>query len=107
MEYEPKTYFKEQEEDDVKGFTILAASDDKYHVGEKWLKQDDGDSVWMSYWIPEAQLLRRVSDGGLSDGSTTKMWKKQLRKITRLPERLKKAWKANPPRISVAAYPKE
>jgi hypothetical protein len=63
MEYEPKTYFKEQEEDDVKGFTILAASDDKYHVGEKWLKQEDGDSVWMSYWIPEAQLLRRVSDG--------------------------------------------
>lgn len=62
MEHEPQTYFTENEQDDVKGFTILAAQDDQYHIAEKWLKED-GDDVWMDYWIPEAQLLSRVSDG--------------------------------------------
>lgn len=63
MEYEPKTYFDELEQDDVKGFTLLETGDDKYHVGEKWLKQEEGEGVWMSYWIPEAQLLQRVKEG--------------------------------------------
>jgi len=63
MEYDTKTYFGEKEQDDVKGFTVLAADDGEYHIGEKWLKGDDEDAVWMDYWIPEAQLLRRVEDG--------------------------------------------
>jgi hypothetical protein len=62
MEYETKTYFGEEEQDDVKGFTVLATDDGEYHIGEKWLKEN-GDSIWMDYWIPEAQLLRRVEDG--------------------------------------------
>jgi len=63
MEHEPKTYFTEHEQDDVKGFTVLTANNDQYHIAEKWLKDGDEDAIWMDYWIPEAQLLRRVSDG--------------------------------------------
>jgi hypothetical protein len=64
MEYEPQTYFTEHEQDDVKGFTVLTADESEgYHIAEKWLKEEDEGSVWMDYWIPEAQLLSRVSDG--------------------------------------------
>lgn len=64
MEYEPKTYFDEQEEQSVKGFTVLSvgAGGDEYHIAEKWTKED-GDGEWVRYSIPEAQLLSRVSDG--------------------------------------------
>lgn len=64
MEHETKTYFTEHEQDDVKGFTIIATdeSDSKYHIAEKWLS-DEGEDTWMDYWIPEAQLLARVDDG--------------------------------------------
>lgn len=62
MEYDSRTYFTENEQNDVKGFTVLAADTDEYHIAEKWLKED-GNDVWIDYWIPEAQLLRRVKDG--------------------------------------------
>lgn len=63
MEYEPKTYFTEIEQDDVKGFTILA-TDEKmgYHVAEKWIRESE-DSTWVQYWVPEPQLHERVKDG--------------------------------------------
>lgn len=59
MEYEPRQFFSENEHDEVKGFTILQAKDGKYHIAEKWLKED-GDDKWMDYWVPESDLLPRV-----------------------------------------------
>jgi len=59
MEYEPRQFFSENEHDEVKGFTILQAKDGKYHIAEKWLKED-GDDQWMDYWVPESDLLPRV-----------------------------------------------
>lgn len=73
MEYERKTYFKEHDYDNVKGFTILETKDGRYHVGEKWLKEE-GDDRWIDYWISEDELLARVEEdaceplGTLSDG---------------------------------------
>jgi len=61
MEYEQKQFFKENEYDDVKGFTVLDASDGKYHIAEKWLDADHDE--WMDYWVPEGDLLARVESG--------------------------------------------
>lgn len=66
MEYEERTYFVENDYDDVKGFTLLEADSGQYHVGEKWLK-DEGDDVWISYWIPESDLVGRVEDGAATE----------------------------------------
>lgn len=64
MEYDNRTFFKEHEEDDVKGFTVLRVNEDAYHIGEKWLAHNDEDEdVWVQYVIPESQLLRRVEAG--------------------------------------------
>lgn len=63
MEHNEKTYFTENAQDDVKGFTIIGTSaSEGYHIAEKWLK-DEGDDVWVQYWIPEAQLTQRIKDG--------------------------------------------
>jgi|APHM01.1.fsa_nt_gi hypothetical protein len=62
MEHDKQTYFTENEYDDVKGFTILAAGEGEYHIAEKWLK-DDGDDVWLDYWVPESDLLERATEG--------------------------------------------
>lgn len=62
MEHEAKTYFAEQEYDDVKGFTVLKAKDGRYQIAEKWLKEE-GESRWISYWIPESDLLSRIEQG--------------------------------------------
>ena len=70
MEYDKKTYFTENAQDDVKGFTIIGTSaSEGYHIAEKWLASDDtkgssrSEDVWVQYWIPEAQLNQRVKDG--------------------------------------------
>jgi hypothetical protein len=68
MEYEPKTYFKENEEQSVKGFTIVDTheGDEEYLIAEKWMKGED-DGRWMQYYIPEAQLLARVEDNACEE----------------------------------------
>lgn len=59
MEYDERTYFDEKEYDDVKGFTVIEAKDGRYHIAEKWLKEE-GEDTWIDYWIPEGDLLGRV-----------------------------------------------
>lgn len=66
MEYEPKTYFTEGERDDVKGFTLLAAKNGRYHIAEKWLATEENratEDKWLDYWIPEDELLDRHDKG--------------------------------------------
>lgn len=74
MKYEQRQFFKENEHDEVKGFTIIEADSGKYHIAEKWLATDEnGENKWMDYWIPESDLLPRVEReecepaGGLTD----------------------------------------
>lgn len=64
MEYQTRTYFTENESDDVKGFTIIDVNEEsgQYHIAEKWARED-AENKWLQYWIPEAQLLTRVNDG--------------------------------------------
>lgn len=64
MEYDTRTYFEENEADDVKGFTVIDTNEDseEYHIAEKWTKED-AENKWLHYWIPEAQLLARVEQG--------------------------------------------
>lgn len=65
MDYNQATYFKELEQNDVKGFTVLHTSESEgYHIAEKWLKSETGaNDVWLDYWIPAAQLEARVEAG--------------------------------------------
>jgi len=66
MSYESQTYFQENEEPDVKGFTILRVDDGECHIAEKWLagpENDNTEDKWMSYWIPESDLDERVENG--------------------------------------------
>lgn len=66
MEYQERTYFEENEFDDVKGFTVLRAKDGKYHIAEKWLATEDNraeEDAWIDYWIPESQLVERHDEG--------------------------------------------
>ena len=62
MSHETGTYFREHEQDDVKGFTIIGQveSADEYHIAEKWQKEEAADS-WVAYHIPAASLANRVS----------------------------------------------
>jgi len=71
MEYEQKQFFTENEMDDVKGFTILQAKNEQYHIAEKWLSAtEDGEDKWLDYWIPEGDLLARVVDGDCEPSTT-------------------------------------
>lgn len=68
MEYEAQTFFGEEEYDCVTGFTILEAQNGRYHIAEKWHADKDEESSatgdrWISYWIPEADLLGRIEKG--------------------------------------------
>jgi hypothetical protein len=63
MNYDNRTYFEENEAEDVTGFTIVESHDGEYHIAEKWNKSAVDESKWMSYWIPEAQLESRVEKG--------------------------------------------
>lgn len=67
MEYETRTYFEENDADDVKGFTIIGRDDDtgEYHIAEKWVRSED-DSTWVQYWVSEAKLMSRVNSGACS-----------------------------------------
>jgi hypothetical protein len=62
MKYEKQQFFSENQHDSVKGFTVLQAKDGKYHIAEKWLKED-GDDKWMDYWVPESDLHNRTERG--------------------------------------------
>lgn len=61
MKYEQSQFFTENEYDDVRGFTILEAQDGKYHIAEKWLK-DNNEDAWIDYWVSESDLLSRVEN---------------------------------------------
>lgn len=68
MEYESKTYFVENEHDDVKGFTIIAVKDERYYIAEKWLasqneEHSQSSDVWMDYWVSASELQSRIEDG--------------------------------------------
>lgn len=64
MEHSIRTYFKEHDADDVKGFTVLEASDGKYHIAEKWLAGGtNGQDRWLDYWISATDLERRIEQG--------------------------------------------
>jgi hypothetical protein len=64
MEYQTRTYFKENEAEDVKGFTVIDTNEEsgECHIAEKWSREDTQDK-WLQYWIPESQLLSRVEAG--------------------------------------------
>jgi hypothetical protein len=62
MDHQPRTYFTENEYDDVKGFTVLKVESGDYHIAEKWLKEN-GDDCWLDYWVSESDLSDRVDDG--------------------------------------------
>jgi hypothetical protein len=67
MEHNERTYFTENEYDDVKGFTILSTDGNEYHIAEKWLASEANDNrsedVWLDYWVPESDLQERVNAG--------------------------------------------
>ncbi len=66
MAYEARTFFGEDEKDDIKGFTVLTESDGRYHIAEKWLATDENkasEDKWMDYWIPADELERRHDEG--------------------------------------------
>jgi hypothetical protein len=66
MEHKAKTYFAENEYDDVKGFTVLKAEDGEYHIAEKWLATEENNAdedTWIDYLIPESDLLSREESG--------------------------------------------
>jgi len=71
MEYQTRTYFSENEADDVKGFTIIDSNEEseEYHIAEKWSREDTEDK-WLQYWIPEAQLLARVKADKCEEAAT-------------------------------------
>ena len=57
---EARTYYTENEYDDVKGFTILDAKDDHLHIAGKWLRSGDEEDRWLDYNIPRSQLAERL-----------------------------------------------
>lgn len=61
MEYDTRTYFTENESDEVKGFTVIDTNEDseEYHIAEKWSRAESEDK-WLQYWIPESRLMARV-----------------------------------------------
>jgi hypothetical protein len=62
MEHDSRTFFSEEEHDDVKGVTVLAADDGQYFLAEKWLREER-DDVWIRYWITAEELAEREEAG--------------------------------------------
>ena len=64
MEHSIRTYFKEHDADDVKGFTVLETKNGRYHIAEKWLAGgNNGEDRWIDYWISSSDLERRIEEG--------------------------------------------
>ena len=64
MRYTKGTYFVEQEDESVKGFSVidLNKQSEQYQIAEKWKRTASPDR-WITYWIPAARLLERVEEG--------------------------------------------
>lgn len=62
MEHNKATYFVENEEPNVKGFTIIETGDEQYHIAEKWDDPNDSEK-WLSYWIEAEELAARIGAG--------------------------------------------
>jgi hypothetical protein len=59
--FDPKTYFAENEFDDVNGFVVMDHNEDsdRYHIAEKW-QRENRDDTWLQYWIPAHTLKGRI-----------------------------------------------
>lgn len=72
MKYEQGLFFRENDDPDVGGFTIIEIGNDEYRLGEKWERNGESDK-WVSYWVPASHLDDRISTeqcervGNLSD----------------------------------------
>lgn len=69
---EQKNYFREHEEDSVKGFTVIESTESRVRLAEKWNSPDRG-SRWLAYWVSRDKLAERIERdlcekaGSLSD----------------------------------------
>lgn len=61
MEYERGQYFREHDDPQVPGFTIIEAEDGEYRLAERW-DRPNGESRWTVYWIDSEQLQSRIND---------------------------------------------
>lgn len=60
-EYQPKSYFRENEDDEVTGFIVVEVSDTQYRIAEKWTREDAG--IWTNYWVSKEGLTERLESG--------------------------------------------
>lgn len=62
MEYDRRQYFREHDDESVKGFTVIETDQTEgYRVAEKW-QRDNESNKWISYWVSEEKLADRVAD---------------------------------------------
>ena len=62
MEHDIRAFFTEHADEEVTGFAVIEAKNGQYRLAEKWNKPD-GEPSWVTYWVPEAQLLQRERSG--------------------------------------------
>ena len=58
MRFNRKTYFAENGDPTVPGFTIIECGDGQYRIAEKWYRNNG--STWVTYWIEDTELHERV-----------------------------------------------
>ena len=69
MKHEIGTYFAENGDPTVPGFTIIEHGDGQYRIAEKW-KRGDGPDTWVTYWIDTAVLAERTRQGTCTEKGT-------------------------------------
>lgn len=69
MEFNKRAFFAEKAETNVQGFIVIETSESgpgygepSYRMAEKW-NRADGDSMWVTYWIPAETLNARIERG--------------------------------------------
>lgn len=72
--FETKDFFAEFEDPTVPGFFVIEVSDGDgpcrdradaqgaYRIAEKW-NSPNAETTWLTYWIPESKLQKRVDEG--------------------------------------------
>lgn len=61
MEFQTKDFFKEHDDTEVNGFTIIEVAEEQVRIAEKWERSKS--PTWTVYWIPKNRLESRCEAG--------------------------------------------
>lgn len=70
MQFDTGTLFKEHDDSEVTSSIVIETSDEEgYRMAERWTPTF-GEPRWVTYWLPEDDLLVRLETGQFEERGT-------------------------------------